>query len=259
MIKNIRRETTKKYRKKRKKSKILFLVNSIIWLWIIYTLPIITYYPIRNYLSIKTIQNFCPPELRKLINFEHFRFNIWDRCLVISEFKIKNPHRYIPDYLLKLENIRIKPTLIQKERNFSLGLEFASDKLSLNIYKIPEYGTNIAQLIRLLKKDEIESISNSIILFSEISFSKGEVVFSQSIEPVSVLIQNPSEKKLTSNKYAWEETYIIELKTHKYSEVAEKIVEYSIIKNPKIPQEIRSKFREELLIEPPPILKSEKD
>lgn len=214
-------------------------------MWLILILSILIVTPVRNYLVIKAIQNWSHPELGKLITIKDLKFNIWDMSLTAREFGIKNPSPFPSDLLMRFENFRIKPILLNEEK-FAPALLLSSERFDLNIYKIPDYGTNIIYLMGLMKATSNIKKASFIIPFLELSFSKGEITYLQSIEPISIPFLGGEDKKSETRKYAYDEIYVIKLNTYKYDEVVEKIIETTIIKNTKIPEGVRNKYIEEL-------------
>lgn len=252
MIKSTRKsekiKRTKRKTKKIQKRSLYLLLHHLIWIWTISVFAVLTYPTIRNYLLVQIIYNHLPSGLKELTQIDGININVWIPCLIIDRLMVTNPPHFIPDYLIKLENVKIKPTLSREHSKFTIALYISCEKLNLNIYRIPEYGTNIAYLRKLIR--EKETYLNPRILFSEVSFLKGEVSFSQSIEPISIPIDNQDEnKQITTNRYAWTKSFIVELNTSSYSKIIEKIVDYSIIKNPNIPEEPRTKLAEDFLLD----------
>lgn len=251
-------KNTKRKKKKLQKRILYILLHLLIWSWIIGVFVVLTYPTLRNYLLAQIIYNHLPSGLKELTQIEGINLNVWIPCLIIDRLIVTNPPHFIPDYLMKLESVKIKPSISREKNKFTIALNISCEKLNLNIYRIPEYGTNIAYLRTLIR--EKETHLNRRIMFSEISFFKGEVNFSQSIDPISIPIDNQNEnKQITTNKYAWSKTYVVELNTYSYSKIIEKIVDYSIIKNSNIPEEPRMKLAEDFLLDEDMDINKEED
>ncbi len=242
---NANTKPQKKTKRKKRKFNLLVFGKIFIWVWLIFVISVLIVTPVRNYLVIKAIQNWSHPELGKLITIKDLKFNIWDMSITAREFGIKNPFPFPSDLLLRFENFRIEPILFNEEK-FAPALLLSSEKFELNIYKLPDYGTNIIYLMGLMKATNNIRKASFIIPFLELSFSKGEITYSQSIEPISIPLQCAEDKTFETRKYAYEEIYVIKLNTYKYDEVMEKIIETTIIKNTRIPESVRNKYVEEL-------------